>query len=285
MARVDVWHITERQIIPVSLPDGSSLDEVTRQLPEGYYSTFRTFEHGTRVLGLTFHLRRLFDPVAAPDINSAILRRELRALLQQYHPGEARVRVVMTRHGKAYLALEPLRTLPREVYEQGVRVETLDLRREHPELKSTSFIVRSSAERNHLAQQGIFEALLVNDGMILEGMTSNFFYVSQARVRPEHGQQRASAVLCTAPGDILPGVTRQMIIDIAEGRGLTIRYEPLQRNQLELAREAFITSSSRGVVPVIQIDMSTIGEGRPGPVTRELVAAYEAYVLENAEPI
>lgn len=274
MSKVDVWHIAQTNTIPVNLPDRSSLDAVTRQLPEGYYSTFRTHDGCTRVLGLTSHLQRLFDPVATPDVDSAALRRELRAVLKRFRPGEARVRAVMTREGQAYLVLEPLQPLPREVYEQGVRAETIELHREHPRLKSTTFISRSGAERKHMAEQQIFEALLVKDGKILEGMTSNFFYIP----RREH-------TLCTARHDILLGVTRQTVIEIARGRGLEVRYEPLERNQLKLAREAFITSSSRGVVPVIQIDDVTIGEGRPGPVTNELIDAYQEYVLTNSEEI
>jgi branched-subunit amino acid aminotransferase/4-amino-4-deoxychorismate lyase len=49
--------------------------------------------------------------------------------------------------------------------------------------------------------------------------------------------------------------------------------------------EAFITSSSRGIVPVVRIDNVTIGQGRPGPITKELMTAYESYVIENAERI
>ena len=59
----------------------------------------------------------------------------------------------------------------------------------------------------------------------------------------------------------------------------------MKRDQLPAALEAFITSSSRGIVPVVRIDDLTVGQGSPGPVTRELMAAYESYVLERAERI
>jgi branched-subunit amino acid aminotransferase/4-amino-4-deoxychorismate lyase len=64
-----------------------------------------------------------------------------------------------------------------------------------------------------------------------------------------------------------------------------VKYETLKKDQLESVNEAFITSSSRGVVPVIQIDQVTIGQGSPGPVSKELAAAYDAYVLANTEKI
>jgi branched-chain amino acid aminotransferase len=271
------WQITPTQYIYLHT-DASSLDELTRQLPEGYYSTFRTFDRGRRVLGFSDHLRRLYEPIAAPDVAESFLRLHLFTLLKPYRPGEARVRLIMTQQGQVYLLLETLRQLPSEVYEKGVYVETTELQRQHPRLKSTAFIGRSDSERKHIAQQGIFEALLVRDGKILEGMTSNFFYVRRdARSVPPY--------LYTAQDNILLGVTRKTVIDVARGRGVTVNYEPLKRDQVETIEEAFITSSSRGVVPVVQIDKVAVGQGSPGPLTRQLAAGYDQYVKENAERI
>jgi branched-chain amino acid aminotransferase len=277
VSRVSVWHITANRIESIILQDQISLDEITRQLPEGYYSTFRTFDGASRVLGLTAHLRRLYEPVATPEVDEPFLRRQLSALLESYRPGEARVRVVMTKQGQVYLAITSLTPLPRVIYEKGVRVETTELQREHPRLKSTAFISRSDSERKHIAQEGIFEALLVKDGKILEGMTSNFFYVVERDAIPPY--------IGTASNGILLGVTRETVIEIARGRGLDVKFQPLKLSQLEIINEAFITSSSRGIVPVIQIDQVTIGQGSPGPVTKELMAAYESYVIEKAEKI
>ena len=270
---IQAWHITQTQNIKLKL-DAASLDEVTRRLPDpdGYYSTFRTYDGCTRVLGLTAHLRRLYEPVTASDVNESFLRRRLFTLLEPYRPNEARVRLIMTKLGQVYIASEPLRSLPREVYETGVRLETTEIQRESPRLKSTSFINASDSERKHIAQEGIFEALLVRGGKILEGMTSNFFYV-------KHN------ILFTAQDDILLGITRKTAIEVARGRGVEVKYEPLKKNQIKTTHEAFITSSSRGIVPVIQIDNITIGQGRPGPITMELSAAYAQYVIENAEKI
>ncbi|HJR80375.1 MAG TPA: aminotransferase class IV [Anaerolineales bacterium] len=275
MSDIRVWQITPTENIKLEI-DASSLDEITQQLPAGYYSTFRTFGSGTRILGLTSHLQRLYQPVSNTEVDESVLRRRLSALLESYYPGEARVRTVMTSRGKVYIAIAPLSPLPREVYEQGVRVETIELQREHPRLKSTSFISRSDSERKHIAQEGIFEALLVTDGTILEGMTSNFFYVGQLSNLP---------CLGTARHGILLGITRETVLEIAQGRGLAVNYQPLKLAQIEDISEAFITSSSRGIVPVIQIDEVTIGQGSPGPITKELWAAYEAHVLEIAERI
>jgi branched-chain amino acid aminotransferase len=268
---LQVWHITKTQNINLEL-EASSLDEVTRQLPDGYYSTFRTFDGCTRALGLAAHLRRLYEPVAATEVSESFLRRQLLTLLEPYRPDEARVRLIMTRHGQVYIAMEPLKLLSRQVYETGVRVETTEIQRASPRLKSTAFITASASERKHRTREGIFEALLVNNGKILEGMTSNFFYVKDNS-------------LGTARDDILLGVTRQTVLDIAQGRGVAVQYEPLGRDQLAAVDEAFITSSSRGVVPVIEIDEVTVGQGRPGRITKELLTAYDLYVTDKAEKI
>jgi branched-chain amino acid aminotransferase len=261
---ISVWRITAAQNIQLET-DASSLDEVTRRLPEGYFSTFRTLGGGRRVLGLSAHLRRLYDPVPTPQVNEPFLRRQLSALLEPYRPKEARLRVVMTRSGEVYVALEPFLHLPQEIYENGVAVETTELQREDPRLKSTAFIGRSVWERDHIAQAGVFEALLVKDRKILEGMTSNFFYVAQVDKLPYLG---------TAGEEILLGITRETVIELAHQEGLKVEYKPLRLDGIEAVQEAFITSSSRGIVPVVEIDTIPIGQGRPGPITQRLIAAY-----------
>jgi branched-chain amino acid aminotransferase len=278
---IRAWKFTTLTTTELTFADMTALDAVTRQLPEGYYSTFRTFERCTRVLGFADHLRRLYDPVPMPELSASALRRQLLELLEHYRPGEARVRLIMTKQGQTYVAIEPLTLLSRDVYKRGVRAATTEMYRDTPRLKSTAFLSVSDAERKHIAQEGIFEALLVKDGDILEGMTSNFFYVQAAR--PEAGAR--GVVLCTAQEGILLGITRQIVIEVAQNNRLEVKYQPLKRDQLAAAQEAFITSSSRGIVPVIQIDDIVIGQGVPGPVTKKLSAVYDVYVTKKAEKI
>lgn len=275
---IRTWKITKTKLSKLRFEDNSSFDAITRQLPEGWYSTFRTYDSCTRVIGLSAHLKRL------PHADASFLRRSLIRLLEPFRPNEARLRVMETRAREFYVSIEPLKLLPREIYEKGVRVETTLLQRSDPRVKSTAFISASDEERKHIAKEGIFEALLVKNGKILEGMTSNFFFVGQIGNLP---------YLSTARNDILHGVTRTMVIRAARGRGVEVRYRALRLDQLSTLKEAFITSSSRRVVPVIQIDETVIGGGRRraepveavGEVTRMLMSAYEEYVLKHAERI
>jgi branched-chain amino acid aminotransferase len=267
---VRTWKVTKTQTEELRFDDESALDAITRQLPEGWYSTFRTYDSCTRAIGLSAHLKRL------PHADASLLRRSLIRLLDPFRPGEARVRVMETKGGEFYISMEPLKPLMREVYERGVRVETTTLERHNPREKSTAFITASAAERRHIAGKGIFEALLVKNGRILEGLTSNFFYIVKRDGIP---------VLGTAGRGVLPGVTRSAVIRAARGRGVHVRYRALKLDQLPAVKEAFITSSSRGIVPVVQIDDVTVGEGRVGDITRTLTSAYEEYVLQHAETI
>jgi len=273
---IRTWKLNDISCGEIYFPDNTSLDAISRQLPDGYYSTFRTYAGCTRVLGLKSHLRRL------PDVNASSLRRQLIQLLEPYRPDEARIRVMKTFDGQVYISIEPLKLLPHEVYEKGVRVETTDTQRKDPRIKSTTFITRSEEDRKHIAQRGIFEALLVKNGEILEGMTSNFFYVLRAEGSSAKSKRY---IIFTAQRDILLGVTRRTVIRVARQRGVEVRYSPLKLDQLSAVKEAFITSSSRGIVPVIQIDDVLVGEGRVGDVTQMLMSVYEERVLETAEKI
>jgi len=263
---IQTWKLENISIKEIHFDDETSLDAISRQLPDGYYSTFRTYDNCTRVLGLSAHLRRL------PNLDASSLRRQLIHLLESFHSAEARVRVTLTFGGQLYVSMEPLKLPPRKVYEKGVYVETTETRRDTPRVKSTTFIGQSADKRKHIAKEGIFEALLVKNGRILEGMTSNFFYV-------------LDGLLFTARQDILLGVTRRTVIRAARGRGVDMRYRSLKLDQLAALDEAFITSSSRGIVPVVQIDDVKVEEGSVGVKTKMLMTAYDEYVFKHAEKI
>jgi branched-chain amino acid aminotransferase len=192
-------------------------------------------------------------------------------LLQGYLE-DARVRLVMTEIGQIYIILTAMIPLPEDIYSNGVKAITADVQRQAPRLKSTSFISASESTRAQIAGSEIFEALLVRNNFILEGMTSNFFYIKDGS-------------LGTARRDILLGVTRRTVLRVAGRSGFNIVYRPMKRKQVPALDEAFLTSSSRGIVPIVQIDDVTVGEGIPGPVTKKLMDGYASYVMCHAEKI
>jgi branched-chain amino acid aminotransferase len=263
----------------IILPDMSSLDAISRQLSDGLYSTFRTFAERERVLDLELHLRRLYDPLTVltvkPDVSALELRTALRSLLKDFAPGEARVRISISTAespGKVFVMLEPLKMLDETVYQQGVRVVTSHVERTNPRLKSTSFIGQSEQERKSILQDGIFEGLMVRNGRILEGLTSNFYAARNGKI-------------ITARNGILLGVTRRTVLRLARAHGIGIEYSPLRVAELPLIDEAFITSSSRGVVPVVEIDGQPVRAGQVGEIAKLLRKVYDENVLRKAERI
>jgi branched-chain amino acid aminotransferase len=86
-------------------------------------------------------------------------------------------------------------------------------------------------------------------------------------------------MLCTPPlsAGILAGITREVVLELLPGLGLPFREQPLHLDDLVSSDEAFLTSTTREVVPVRQVDDTPIGEGRPGPLTRRVMEAFRAY--------
>ncbi|GAP63237.1 branched-chain amino acid aminotransferase [Ardenticatena maritima] len=277
---IDVWRWHNNTLAPVRLASpAATLNDATRQLPHGAYTTFRTYHNRACVIGLRDHLQRLATSARALGWRGAwdetALRTALVQALAAFQAPEARVRLVLdtTRcPGDLYIVLEPLHPLPREVYEQGVATITHHLVRHAPNTKTTDFLAQQELLRRTMPP-GVFEVLLTDaEGCILEGSSSNFFAV-------------ADGLLITAPDEtVLKGITRSRVLALAQEEGVPVHFAPVCP-PFERLDEAFITSSSRGVVPVVRIDDTIIGGGVPGRLTHRLHTAYNAYIARWCEPI
>ncbi|GAB4500637.1 MAG: aminotransferase class IV [Anaerolineales bacterium] len=256
---------------PLTL-QAESLDAATAQLPGGLYTTFRTFDNGRRVLGLNAHLKRLYK-TKIPTLTPEELKKSLAELLDSGEAGEWRARLILAESaptGACFALLERFSPPPASLYQNGVRAETVLLARATPRLKTTAFIAASAEARKRLGG-GIYEIIMLRpDGGALEGLTSNFYLL--------RGQ-----TLFTAREGILPGITRRAVLHLARQLGLKISYQPPRLDQP--FDEALLSSSSRGIVPIVEIDGKAVGGGQPGPIARRLNAAYDAYVLRNAAPL
>ncbi|MDL1909494.1 hypothetical protein FBQ81_02195 [Chloroflexi bacterium CFX6] len=297
---IKCYQLTSRGIIPLDI-SASTLDEMTRALPQGFYTTFTTLAGGTRVLGLRSHLQRLYVPAnelgLRPGVDEGTLRQHITESVKENLPKESRVRLILTKEkGEVYVGVEPFAPLPESVYRKGVRVVTTEMARHDPRIKDTGFISESSTQRGLLGGE-IFEVLLTRNGKILEGMTSNFYIIKHVIASRQAKQSsvgggllprfagRNDIRLITARQGILPGVTRSVVLKLARGEGMSIEYRAPRVAPREDFDEAFLTSSSRGVVPVVMMDDKTVGQGKVGEVTRRLSEAYEAYLKKHAERI
>jgi len=143
------------------------------------------------------------------------------------------------------------------------------LARQSPRVKDTGFIFSSADQRKRVGGD-VFEVLLTKNGKILEGMTSNFYAIK-------------GKTLITAQSGILLGVTRRAVLRLARGEKMSVEYRTPKVG--ERFDEAFLTSSSRGVVPIVSIDKNPVGQGKVGKWTKILSKAYQAYVEKRSEKI
>jgi branched-chain amino acid aminotransferase len=251
----------------------ASLAASSSELPEGAYTTLRTYG-GRAVVRLDQHLRRLEESAALQGRPGAIdpgaARRAIGAVLDEPGHAESRLRLTFA-PPRLFLAVEPFSPLPRHLYEEGVACVTLDLRRENPRAKDTRFIATAQSAYGRLPA-GVEEGLIVGeDGAILEGLSSNFFAVIDGALHTE--EDRA-----------LAGVTRSLVLEVA-GELLPVDRRAVGRGDLPHVAEAFVTSVSREVLPVVRIDERAIGDGGVGPKTRAIRQAFGDLVQREKEPL
>ncbi|EGW22583.1 D-amino acid aminotransferase [Methylobacter tundripaludum] len=120
--------------------------------------------------------------------------------------------------------------------------------------------------RQQAVEKGCAEAILVKDGYVTEGAASNIFAV-------------IDGILITPPqgSEILPGITRDVILEIARKNNIPYSEDIISLDALKTASEIWLTSSTREIVPVVQLDNETIANGKPGPIWRIMNQLFQAY--------
>lgn len=132
------------------------------------------------------------------------------------------------------------------------------------DLKTVNLLPNVLAKQKAIAA-GMHEALLVRDGVVVEGAAANFFGVIDGVVR-------------TYPRSnyILPGVTREVVLELAYELGIAVRQDPIFVDDLPRLSESFLTGTTNDVMPVVAIDGRPVGDGRPGPISGRLYSALMA---------
>jgi len=177
------------------------------------------------------------------------------------YPGDNPIRVsVITWSWGAYLGEGAL--------EKGIRVKVSSYTRHHVNVMMTKAkisgnYVNSVLAKREVMKMGYDEALMLDtEGYVSEASGENVFIVK-------------NGVLKTTPlTSILPGITRDSVIQIARGKKITVIEERFTRDELYTAQEAFFTGTAAELTPIREVDDRQIGEGKPGPITKELQAAF-----------
>lgn len=268
---VTTFQLTDGTIRLIRQSD--SMAAASAQLPQGSYTTFRTYA-GTRVLHLERHIRRLLDSAAllgaAGSLDMGSVSSALAQAIRQMDYSESRFRLTFS-PPHCYISIESFTPYPAAYYEAGVRCVTVAQHRDNPHAKSTAFIAPAGDAYKTLPA-GVHEGLMVSaDGCVLEGLSSNFFALLHSVLHTE--QEKA-----------LQGITQELALEVAQRVAPNISQSPhaIRVIDLPMVDECFITSVSREVMPVVQIDDVTIGDGKPGRLTRSLIDALAELIKREA---
>ncbi|AQQ51763.1 branched-chain-amino-acid transaminase [Planococcus lenghuensis] len=257
---------------------------------DGVFEGIRSYDGN--VFRLEEHLERLYDsaksimlaiPYTAEEMTDIVV-----GTLQRNGLRDAYIRLVVSR-GVGNLGLDPsscaqpnviviaekLSLFPKALYETGIEIVSVATRRNRsdvlsPKVKSLNYLnnILVKIEAN-LA--GVPEALMMNEqGYVAEGSADNIFIVKNNK-------------LLTPPGYVgaLEGITRNAIIELAARKGYDMKEGVFTRHDVYVADEVFLTGTAAEVISVIKVDGRIIGDGKPGPVTNDLLYAFRELVQED----
>ncbi len=261
---------------------------------DGVFEGIRAYDG--RVFKLERHVERLFMSAKAISLDIGRTEEQVcEAILSTLRKNKIRdgyVRPVVTR-GVGDIGIDPRKcksgatliiiTVPfpalyGDKYEKGLKVVTSSYRRVPPQslspsIKSLNYLnnILARIEGN---QRGADEVIMLDmQGYVSEATADNIFIV-----------QRKTAVTPYSSTN-LPGVTRETVFQIAKKVGVSVRERPFTMYDLWAANEVFVTGTAAEIAPVVEADGRVIGNGKPGPVTKKLMAAFRRLVMSTGTPI
>ncbi|HEY2826579.1 MAG TPA: branched-chain-amino-acid transaminase, partial [Pirellulales bacterium] len=256
---------------------------------DGVFEGMRSY--GGKVFRLEQHLVRLWNSAKAIwleiPVNKEAMAKAVNDTLAANGIKDGYIRLVVTR-GAGTLGLDPNRCsdpqiiiitdkielYPEDFYRNGLEIVTASTMRNNPaalnpRIKSLNYLNNILAKIEGL-KAGCIEALMLNQkGEVAEATGDNIFLVRRG-------------ILQTPPLDagILEGITRDAVIELSREAGIEVREMPLTRHDVYIADECFLTGSAAEVIPVVKIDSRAIGDGKPGPITRDLIARFHKLTRE-----
>lgn len=254
---------------------------------DGVFEGLRVYNG--RVFEADAHIRRLFASAQAIKLKIPYSHGELvnamNLTVAQNGFKDCYIRLVVTR-GAGYLGLNPnkcdrpcvfiiadtIELYPAEMYRNGMSIITASVIRNHPNalsprIKSLNYLNNILA-KIEAVQAGVPEALMLNSaGNVAECTGDNIFIVQDGLV-----------LTPTTSDGILEGITRKVVLDLCRKHQIRCMEKTLQRHDVYIADECFLTGSAAEVVPVTKIDGRPIGHGQVGPITRRLMELFHAHV-------
>ncbi|HWG91905.1 MAG TPA: branched-chain-amino-acid transaminase [Candidatus Thermoplasmatota archaeon] len=260
---------------------------------DGVFEGIRAYNG--RVFKLKEHVDRLFDSAKAIDLKIPYTKEEMTDLITEACRvnglRNAYIRPIIAR-GKGDLGLDPRKCkepttiiLAREMgglygdkYEKGLVLVTVSARRNSPNslspnIKSLNYLNNIIA-RIEVNQRGADEGIMLDqNGFVSEATADNIFLIK-------------NGVVTTPPTyNSLQGITRAAAIEVAKTEGYEVREVPVTMFDVYSADEVFITGTAAEIAPCVLIDGRVVGEGKPGPITKHLIAGFQKLVNSTGHPI
>jgi branched-chain amino acid aminotransferase len=256
---------------------------------DGVFEGIRVY-HG-KIFECEAHLDRFYQSAKAIRLTIPMTRDAVRAAMEETVKAnnftDCYIRLVVTR-GVGTLGLSPVRCekpsvfvitdllelYPREMYEKGLSIITASVIRNHPNaisprVKSLNYLNNILAKLEAI-DAGVPEAIMLNsEGNVAECTADNIFIVQDGQVRTPQ----------TSDG-VLEGVTRRVMLELCGRLNIPCIEKTLQRHDLYIAAECFLTGTGAEVIPVTKIDNRVIGSGQPGPITQKLIDAFHRFTKE-----
>jgi len=261
---------------------------------EGVYETLRTY-NGQPFL-LDRHMTRLRTSagmlVLSVPLSDDEIAARFRDTMTAAHLGdapnrEAYIRILVTRGigeltydpaacptASVVVIVKPHVDVPVEWIERGVRVSLVGVVRNHPSsvnplIKSNNLLNNALAMQEAFRRGGVEGVMRNYRGELAECTQSNLFVV-----------KNGAALTPPLDAGLLPGITRAFLFEVGAERGIPVREQVLRDDDLLSADEAFFTSTTRELVPIVTVDDHTIGSGKPGPVTHALLEGFRKKAQE-----
>lgn len=262
-----------------------SVDDRGFLFADGVYEVARVYDG--KIFQMQPHMERMRHGLAELRINTSV--DEIPAIAERLldenrlRAGDATIYVQITRGAAprahafpppetpatVYVIAKPFKQHPASYFADGVATVTApDTRWSRCDIKSIALLPNVIANQQ-AKEQGAFEALFVRDGAVIEGSHSNLFGVIDGKL--------ITYPLC---GYILGGITRRLIMDRAPALGIEVAEAPILLSELGRVEELFLSGTTTEVMPISKVDNKLMGDGKPGPITRKLQAAYQRWRSE-----